>query len=114
MYCLTEDARLNCDHQSGHVNMIATQNLVTIDGRRTLVERDPEGREINGCPWTGPGGQLPCRTTLAVEQGYSALLRVDGRRVCLDTVRGLTNAIPPGVFHYFVFDPGQHLVSEQR
>jgi hypothetical protein len=86
---------------------------VTVDGRCVLVERDPEGRSIGPCPWTGPGGQMPCRTTLPVQQGYSAWLKVDGRRVCLDTVTGLTDAIPPATFNYTVSLAGQTLVSEK-
>jgi hypothetical protein len=113
MYWLTEDAQLHCDHESGHVAVIATQGLVTVNGRRVQVERDPEGRSIAGCPWTGPGGQMPCTTTLPVQQGYSTWVKVDGRRVCLDTVTGLTNAIPPATFNYKVFLPGQGLVSEK-
>jgi hypothetical protein len=109
---LTEDARLVCEHESGFVQMIATQSLVTIDGRRVLVERDPEGREINGCPWIGPGGQKPCKKTLPVNEGYSSLLRIDDRRVCLDTVRGITDAIPAATFDYFVRNAGQKLVGE--
>ena len=56
---------------------------------------------------------MPCRTTLAVKQGYSSWLKVDGRRICLDTVTGLTDGIPPATFNYTVGLPGQTLVSEK-
>jgi hypothetical protein len=111
MRWLTEDALLVCDHEAGYVNIVATQNLVTINGRRVLVEADPEGRPIAGCPWVSPG-MKPCLTTLKVQQGYSSLIAIQGRRLCLDTVTGLTDGTPPGTFKYSVRRPGQDLVSE--
>jgi hypothetical protein len=95
------------------VQVIHTQTLVTIDGRHVLVEPDPEGRAISGCPWVGPGGQKPCLTTSRVAVGYSPLLRIDGRRVCLDTVSGLTDAMPASTFKYSVRAAGQALVGQQ-
>jgi hypothetical protein len=55
----------------------------------------------------------PCLTTLKVQQGYSGLIDIQGRRVCLDTVTGLTDGTPPGTFKYSVRRPGQDLVSER-
>jgi hypothetical protein len=94
------------------VDILATQSLVTIDGRRVLVSPDPEGRSIAHCPWVGTG-LSPCSLTLPARQGYSTWLRIDGRTVCLDTIRGFTQSIPPLTFDYFVRRPGQQLVSEQ-
>jgi hypothetical protein len=54
----------------------------------------------------------PCLTTLAVNKGYSDLLRIDGRAVCLDTVTGRTDGTPPGVVDYVVATPGQPFVGE--
>ena len=112
MYWLTEDALLVCPHESGYVQIVATQNLVTINGRRVLVDNDPEQRQIVGCPWTAPG-MKPCLTTLKVVHGYSDLIRIQGRRLCLDPVTGLTDGTPPGAFDYAVRRPGQALVSER-
>ncbi len=111
MLWLTEDARLVCKHELGTVNIVATQGLVTIEGRSVLVERDPEGKAIIGCPNYGPTIK-PCTTTLVVQEGYSAWLRIDGRRICLDPVTGLTDGTPPGVVKYIVRLPGQVFVSE--
>lgn len=111
MYWLSRNALLVCSHESGFVGIIASQNLVKVDGVPVLVERDPEGRPIAGCPWLQPGLK-PCTSTLPVEQGYSPSIRIDGRRVCLDTVNGLTDGTPPGTFKYTVRNPGQSLVSE--
>lgn len=111
MRLLTEDAVLVCLHEKGRVNIIATQDLTTVEGRALLVETDPEGRPIAGCPMYGPAIR-PCQTTLRVDVGYSDLLRIDGRRVCLDTVNGLTDGTPPGVVEYKVRHPGQEFVTE--
>jgi hypothetical protein len=111
MRVLTEDAVLVCLHEKGRVKIVGTQTLARVEGRMILVERDPEGRSIVGCPMYGPAIR-PCQTTLKVDDGYSDLVRVEGRRVCLDTVNGLTDGTPPGVVEYKVRHPGQELVTE--
>jgi hypothetical protein len=111
MRWLTLDAILMCDHVPGKVDMAASQSLVTVEGRSVLVETDPEGRPIKGCPNVGAAIK-PCVRTLEVREGYSELLRIDGKRVCLDTVSGLTDGTPPGVVRYKVHDAGQNLVAE--
>lgn len=113
MLLLTQDAVLRCAHVMGVVDIVATQKLVTIEGRRVLVEIDPEGRPIKGCPNYGVGIK-PCTHTLKVIEGYSNLLRIDGHRVCLQTVTGLTDGTPPGVVPYRVDTPGQKFVSEAK
>ncbi len=108
---LSEDARLVCDHTMGVVGIAATQGLATVGGRRLLVENDPEGRPIAGCP-NASVVMKPCTSTLAVKVGYSALVRIAGRRACLDTVSGLTDGTPPGLVSYSVRHPGQDLAEE--
>ena len=111
MKLLTEDALLVCDHELGTVDVAPTQKLVTIEHRRVLVESNPEGRPISKCPNVGLTIK-PCMTTLKVKKGYSGLVRIQGRRVCLDAVTGLTDGTPPGTVDYKVRRPGQSLVSE--
>jgi hypothetical protein len=111
MHWLTEDAKVVCKHELGIVGIVPTQNLVTIAGRRVLVATDPEGRPIAGCPNYGPTIK-PCAATLRVQVGYSNLLRISGRPVCLDTISGLTDGTPPGTVKYEVRNPGQQLVEE--
>jgi hypothetical protein len=110
MKFLTEDAKLVCAHELGKVVNAPTQTLVTIRDRRVLVEKDPEGRAIQFCPNVGATIK-PCQHTLAVQVGYSEFMRIDGRRVCLDTVTGFTDGTPPGTIKYKVNDPGQDLVG---
>lgn len=111
MRWLTEDAVLVCDH-GGKVDIAATQSFVRIAGRRALIEPNPEGRGISGCPNANPTiGIRPCLHTLKVQHGYSTFVRIARRPVCLDTVEGLTDGSPPGVVNYKVGSPGQGLVE---
>jgi hypothetical protein len=111
MKWLTEDAVITCRHVLGIVQLAPTQDLVTIARRKVLVDNNPEGRPIVGCPNIGATIK-PCTTTLKVEAGYSDFLRINGQRVCLDTVTGLTDGTPPGEVKYTVRSPGQDLVAE--
>ena len=111
MKFLTEDAVIKCKHVVGLVKIAPSQPWVTIEGRKVLVATDPEGRPISGCPNIGATIK-PCTSTLKVQEGYSGLLRIDGRAVCLDTVSGLTDGTPPGIVKYEVFAPGQAFVGE--
>jgi hypothetical protein len=107
---LTDQAYLVCLHELGKVTNQATQQLVKIGGEPVLVEIDPEGRSISGCPMIGPTIK-PCTTTLKVTVGYSTFMKIDGRKIALDTVMGLTDGTPPGVVQYKVRRPGQGLVD---
>lgn len=110
MFLLTEDAKLVCDHRLGKIKIEPTQDLVRVNQRRVLVEPDPEGRSISGCPNFGPTIK-PCTKTLKLKEGYADFIRVEGKRVCLDSVNGLTDGTLPGTVNYVVAEPGQNLVS---
>jgi hypothetical protein len=112
MMILTENAQLFCKHGPGHVTNKPSQSFVTVEGARILVESDPVGRNISGCPSVVPF--KPCLVTLAVQKGYSDFIRIGDHRICLDTVTGFTDGTPPGVAMYVVRNPGQEFVSEQR
>jgi hypothetical protein len=111
MKWLTEDALLRCDHIKGIVKIAPSQNLVTIEGQAVLVATDPAGKVIAGCPNAALPSR-PCLNTLAVRSGYSELLRIEERAVCLDTITGRTDGTPPGVVDYTVARPGQTLVAQ--
>ena len=111
MNWLTEDAVLVCSHEMGIITNTTTQNFVTINRRRVLIENNPENRTIVGCPNTGPSIK-PCTKTLKVNRGYSSFIRINGRRVCLSTIIGLTDGTPPGIITYQVRSSGQKLVAE--
>ena len=109
MLLLDDKADLKCLHR-GSVKISPSQTWVRIDGRPVLVDNDPESKSISLCPNSGAFIR-PCETTLRVLAGYSDFIRIDGHRICLDTVHGLTDGTPAGVVEYKVFDPGQHFVS---
>ncbi len=111
MNWLTEDAVLRCTHKTGIVATKPTQTLVTIAGRRVLVDADPERKGIGGCSNIGPTIK-PCTLTLRVEVGYSDWLRIEGKAIALDTVRGKTDGTPPGTVYYEVAQAGQDLVRQ--
>ena len=111
MLWLIEDATLVCEH-GGKVKIKTSQDLVRIDGRIVLVADDPEGRDINACPFVAPViGVRPCLHTLVVKVGYSEFVRIEKHSVCLDNIAGLTDGSPPGTVPYKVTDPAQSLVS---
>lgn len=112
MRWLTEDAAVVCKHQLGKVTNAPSQDLVHIDGRRVLVDADPERRPIVGCPNYGPAIK-PCTTTLKVQAGYSEWIRIDGHSVCLDAITGFTDGTPPGLVKYVVAAPGQEWLAQQ-
>ena len=111
MKILSDEAKLVCKHELGRIKNKPSQDWVRINGHSILIENDPEGRDISGCPNIGVTIK-PCQHTLKVDAGYSSLLRVDGKRICLDSVTGFTDGTPPGVVKYKVNDPGQELVTE--
>ena len=109
MEILTEKSSLKCPHK-GVVRNKRSQNWVTIENDAVLVNNDPEGRDIDRCPWRGPHGIKPCGKTLKVTVGYSTFIRIDGPAVSLDNLLGFTDGIPPS-FQYNVVDPRQTFVA---
>lgn len=112
MDLLSLHALVLCPHVVGRVALHARQHFVRIAGQPVLVQGDPEHKTITGCPHAAPGNP-PCLHTLEVREGHSALVRIDGRPVCLDSVSGLTDGHPPGTHRYFVKHPGQRLVRSR-
>jgi hypothetical protein len=109
MLILTQDAELICDHR-GKMQVETSQKLVTIQQRIVLVETDPEDKRIRLCPNIGPT-MKPCRKSLKVKEGYCDFIRVDGHRVCLETIKGLTDGTVPGTVNYIVHETGQKFVK---
>lgn len=110
MLFLTEDAKLKCTH-GGQLKLEPVQDLVHINGRKVLIKPDPENREIDWCTNTNFTNIKPCKKTEEVRTGYSELLRVGGKPVCLDSVKGFTNGTPPRSIDYVVREPGQDFVN---
>ncbi|TDW30880.1 hypothetical protein [Cryobacterium psychrophilum] len=109
MKIIVKKGMLRCGHDGSVVNE-PSQQWVRVTGSPVLVQPDPRGRSINGCPNIGLNIK-PCKTTLVVQKGYSTFLRIGGRGVCLDTVEGYTDGTPPGAVKYTVRSPGQEMVE---
>ena len=110
MLALTEDAILNCAHILGLVVIKTSQDFVTVAQRRVLVDSDPENRAIHCCPNINVGIK-PCLHTLWVDKGYSEFVRIAGKRICLDSLEGITDGTPPRAVQYRVRTAGQDFVS---
>jgi hypothetical protein len=111
MFFLTDQAKIVCKHELGQIQNVASQNWVKIAAHPILVDSDPEGRTIKGCPMYGVGIK-PCQNTLKVTMGYSKFIRVGGKAVSLDSLSGLTDGTPPGAVKYKANYAGQEFVSE--
>ncbi len=110
MNLLTTDSVIVCKHELGRVKNDASQDFVRIGRHLVLVDDDPEGCSISGCPNIG-ATIMPCKTTLKVRAGYSQFVKIDGHSVCLDSLVGLTNGTPQGAVEYIVSRSKQSLVS---
>jgi hypothetical protein len=106
---LVADGVLRCGHD-GRVTNVPSQVWVRIAGSPVLVEPDPQGRSVSGCPNIGVNIK-PCTGTLVVRRGYSTFVRIGQQPVCLDSVVGFTDGTPPGLVKYTVRDPGQGFVA---
>lgn len=101
---------LRCGHD-GKVKNVNSQEWVRIATEPALVATDPEGREISMCPNISTNTKQ-CNHTLVVITGYSDFIRIDGKKLCLDSINGMTDGVPPS--HYTVRDPGQQFVGADR
>jgi hypothetical protein len=110
MRLLTQDALVVCAHELGKVSLPTSQTMVRVGGRLVLVEPNPEGRSIAGCPNIGVSIR-PCLNTLRVAKGYSGFVRIDGQPVVLDNLGGLTDGTPAGGVRYVCRAPGQRMVG---
>jgi len=112
MWWVTRDSVIHCDHD-GRVTNVASQTWLTVGGIPVLVEPDPQGRGITACPNYGATVK-PCTSTSTVKTGYSGLLKVDGHRVVLSNLDGLTDGTPPMSVHHKVRDARQSHVGADR
>ena len=112
MMILTAKANIRCNHLAP-VKLDPAQTFVTIDGSPVLVKPDPEGRPVIACPFIGLGIK-PCTRSLAVMVGYSDYIKIGEAAVCLDTLKGMTDSVPPVAF-YSVHggEPGQSWIDHK-
>ncbi|NSX55756.1 hypothetical protein [Parasulfitobacter algicola] len=111
MRLVTKKANIRCGHQLGKVELKASQNFVRIDDTPILVRQDTQGCKIDGCPPIPP--LKPCLVTLSEITGHSDFIRISGRPVTLDLLKGLTSGDPPATVPYTVHHPGQTFVRQK-
>lgn len=102
----TEAASVRCSHGMGYAKPVSSRPWLRINGEPVLVDRDLPGNAIKSCPNYGPTVK-PCKTTLALVSGRSALVFAGGRPVVFQAARGPTDGIPPGATTYSVRKAGQ-------
>jgi uncharacterized Zn-binding protein involved in type VI secretion len=95
-YVLTTGSTIKCAHQ-GTVVLVASQQLLTVDGQPVLVQGDLDGATIPDCQAPVTPSSSKCTTVTAMLVGVATTLTVGGKPVLLDTAFGMTNGFPvPG------------------
>ncbi len=110
-FWVTLNADIRCEHKLGRVGPVAPEDLVFVTGQPVLVDGDPRGRPIRGCPNIGIGIK-PCTRTVDVRRGESGFVTIAGKPVVRADLAGLTDGTPQGAVKYRVEHPGQTLVTE--
>jgi hypothetical protein len=91
-FVLTESSTLLCAH-AGAVRLTATQSKLTISGSKVLVEGDLIDAPIGACT-TVPNpnsSTVKCLSVKSAEGGVAGKLKVNGKGVLLDEVKGQTS-----------------------
>ncbi|MGH3520319.1 MAG: hypothetical protein ACRDQ7_23630 [Haloechinothrix sp.] len=119
MEWITMDSTITCAH-AGTIRNVPSQDWVRVaqpgdssDAPLVLVDSDPEGRSIGGCPNSGPNIKR-CGRTLKVDKGYSEWIRIAGKAIVLSHLDGLTDGTLPGTVHYHVANAAQHFLRADR
>ena len=98
-----------CPH-GGRVTLIPRQFGVLAQTGYVICEGDLTGAPIVGCRKPFAIGSAPCRTVVEVLPGStSPIVAVGGQPVCLETLTGLTDGVPPATVE--VAFPGQLAVE---
>jgi len=91
---LTESSNVVCLHQ-GAVKLKAGQSKLTVNGSRVLVDGDLAGAAISQCqtvPASAPSPvSIKCTAVASTIAGVATTLKVQGKGVLLDTIKGFTN-----------------------
>ena len=90
---ITEASIIQCVHK-GTVTASASQNVLTVDGEKVLVQSDLLSATI-ACPVAPAPGVKPCTKVVSVTAGVATKLKANGQPVMLETALGLTDGVPP-------------------
>lgn len=93
---LTEASTVKCAH-AGSVQLSAGQSKLTVNGNKVLVDGDLTGASINTCSTPITSSSSPCQSATPLPGGVAAKLKVDGKGVLLEDIKGLTDGVgaPP-------------------
>ena len=109
---LTEDGSVHCLHGgTGKVDVAAGSPFVRVNGAPVHIENNPLGRSVSGCGVPHSTTSKPCERTLTVDGGYSQFITIEGKAICLETITGTTDSVPP--ITYKVSHAGQQMVRSQ-
>ena len=111
LHWLTENGALHCLHPgAGKVDIAAGSHFVRVNGAPVHIQPNPLARAISGCKHPASTNSKPCTATLSVDAaGYSVFIQIEGKPICLSSVVGITDSVPPS--SYKVSYPGQALVK---
>jgi hypothetical protein len=96
-FVLTENSTLTCAHK-GTVQLVATQSKLTVKGSKVLIDGDLTSAMISGCA-TVPDpntSTVQCLSITSAEGGVAGKLKVNGKGVLLEEVRGKTSGTVGG------------------
>lgn len=106
---LNSEGIVICPH-AGRVMLTSRQFQVLAGAGYAMCEDDIVNAPIVGCAKPYAQGSAPCRRVVEVFPGStSVVVSVSGNGVCLETLKGLTDGIPPATVS--VAFPGQVVVE---
>jgi hypothetical protein len=91
---LTTASTVSCDHQ-GTLAPQGLQDVLLCDGAPVLVQGDLTGAGISSCTITPSSSSKTCTTAAGATGGWSAVLKVDGVGVLLESAAGQVDGYPP-------------------
>ncbi|HSF49013.1 MAG TPA: hypothetical protein VLA73_11715 [Burkholderiales bacterium] len=94
---LTENSTLTCAH-AGSLQLVAGQTKLSVGGAKVLVEGDLNGAAVSACA-TVPDpntSTLKCLNVASATGGVAGKLKVGGRGVLLEEIKGSTNGTVGG------------------
>jgi len=92
---LTITAGLKCGHPTGILTPVSTAKL-TVSKQPVLVKANVAAQSIVGCV-NDSTSTTHCKTVATVTVGEALKLSVGGVKVLLDTLKAMTDGVPPAV-----------------
>jgi hypothetical protein len=94
-FALTESSQVVCAHQ-GTVKLRAGQSKLTVNGAKVLVDGDLAGAPISTCATPVSQTSTKCLTISSTIGGVAVKLKVQGKGVLLENIKGNTDGVISG------------------